>query len=330
MRSDFADFIRPAYRDYRWLETHWFSATTQHERIRAHFWIGFRTNLDVAATKVYAYSGTAADVLEMDFLDTQYHLPVGAARLSDFSLASGLAVRGRPAPDRYELRYRSRCGRMRADLQFEAIMAPADLAFSAIDGGGAGFAAFHRGDDGTDSVGHIDQTMQVTGEIELDGMTHPVSCLSNRDHSWSPRAEYRNSRGSFDELHFGRELTILAHTAEDDDGRPTVTNAYALRRGELRRIAKASVVYERDGFRTTALRYDLVDDHDERYLVTAQTRSSAALDSGQNQYLVVGLIDCSWGGRPGWGEFMWHADIPHLQLRRLADGRPKLTETRSS
>jgi len=332
MTRGYADFARPAYRDYRWLETHWFSATTTHERLRVHFWTGFRTNLDVAATKVYAYSATTTDVLDMDFLDTQYHLPIGAARLSDFSLASGLSVRGRPAPDHYELSYRSRCGRMRADLEYTAVMPPVELEFTRIDGGdgkdgaSSGFAAFHRGGAG-EPTGHIDQTMRVTGEVELDGVIHSVDCLSSRDHSWSPRAEFRNSCGSFDELHFGAELTMLAHTAEHDGGWPMVTNAYVLRRGEVRRVAKASVTYEREGLRTTGLRYDIVDESDERYQISARTRCSAALDAGQNQYMIVGQLDALWDGRPGQGEFMWHDDVTTLQRRRADERRRRARRT---
>lgn len=321
MTRSYADFIRPAYRDYRWLETHWFSATTKHERLRVHFWVGFRTNLDVAATKVYAYSASTSCVLDMDFLDTQYHLPIGAARLSDFSLPSGLSVRGCPAPDRYELRYRSRCGRMRADLEFTAVMPPVDLEFTKIDNSASGFAAFHRTTATGDSVGHIDQTMRVTGEVELDGVIHSVDCLSNRDHSWSPRAEFRNSCGSFDELHFGDELTVLAHTVERERGWPMVTNAYVLRRGQVRRVSKASVTYDRDGLRTESLRYDVVDETDERYQISARTRCSAALDAGQNQYMVVGQLDAVWDDRPGQGEFMWHDDISALQRRRADERR---------
>ncbi|WP_040841405.1 hypothetical protein [Nocardia brevicatena] len=120
MPRSYGDFSRPAYRDPRWMETHWFSATTE-SNIRLHFWTGFRLNTGVATTKVYAFSRMCDSVLDMEMCDMQYNSPIGNARLADFTLDSGIRVKGR-APHSYDLQYRSHCRRMRADLHFESLM----------------------------------------------------------------------------------------------------------------------------------------------------------------------------------------------------------------
>lgn len=326
MSRSYAEFARPSYRDPRWMETHWFSATTK-DGIRLHFWTGFRLNTGVATTKVYAFSRFCDSVLDMDMCDMQYNSPIGAARLSDFALDSGVAVKGRPAPDRYDLTYRSHCRRMTAELSFTALMPPADLAVTKIAGGAEGFVQFHRTSGagaptnrtGTEPYGHIDQTMAVKGLVTIDGVAHEVDCVSNRDHSWSPRSEVGHTIGTFDLVHFGEELTLLTHTGEKPDGTPTVSHGYLLRDGQLLRLNSAEVSYERSGLRITAFRHLIADENGTEYTITGRARASAEIDGGQNIYLVMGLFDCEWDGRSGYGEVQWHDYITRLQGVRAAE-----------
>ncbi|WP_040167511.1 DUF7064 domain-containing protein [Microbacterium gorillae] len=321
MARGYADFTRPAYRDPRWLETNWFSFVTD-DGIRVHFWVGFRVNLEVASTKVYAFSRDSASVLDMDFVDTQYHVPIAGDRLGDYALASGISVKGTPAPDRYRISYASKCGRMQATLEAEALMAPVGLDFTAITGAERGFTAFHRTrgtapEDraGDEPVGHIDQTMRVRGTLTIDGVSHDVDCIANRDHSWSPRAEYRNGIGTFDLFHFGEELTLLTHTAERD-GRAVVSNGYVLVGGEARRLRSAEVEHQRRGFRTHRITYRVVDDQGDAYEIAGTSRAGAEIDGGQNILLVLDLFDAEWAGRTGYGEVQWHDDITRVQRER--------------
>lgn len=325
MPRSYADFARPTYREPRWLETQWFSAMTT-SGIRLHFWMGFRTNLGVAVSKVYAYSGMCESVLDMDMADMQYHAPIGASRLSDFALLSGVTVRGRKVPDRYTLTYRSKCGRMTAELEFSALMAPADLSLTAVRGAERGFTAFHgRAADslpenrtGEEPYGHIDQTMKVAGLVSLDGEHHEVDCVANRDHSWSPRAEFRHGTGTFDLFHFGSALTLLTHTGAGETG-PYVSNAYVLAEGQVRAVVRAEVDYRRDGFRTTEVRYVVEDTEGRSYDIRGTQRASAVIDGGQNILLVMDLLDATWDGHTGYGEIQWHDDIMRLQgVRRRA------------
>ncbi|MGE2716282.1 DUF7064 domain-containing protein [Mycolicibacterium litorale] len=325
MSRSYAEFARPSYRDSRWMETHWFSAVTT-DSIRLHFWVGFRLNTGVATTKIYAFSQLCDSVLDMEMCDMQYNSPIGAARLSDFALESGVAVKGHPAPRVYDLTYRSACGRMNADLTFEALMAPADLSVTKIPDGPAGFVAFHRGPrhgapenrTGTEPSGHIDQTMAVRGNVTIDGVAHDVDCVANRDHSWSPRAEVGHGIGTFDMIHFGRDLTLLVHTGETPTGDPVASHGYLLRDGAVLGLKSAEIAYERAGLRIVGVRYRVIDENDVEYRITGKARGSAEIDGGQNIYLVMGLFDCEWDGRTGYGEVQWHDYITRLQGVRAA------------
>jgi hypothetical protein len=310
--QSYRDFHRPAYRDYRWLETCWFSFFEPCNGIRGHLRAAFRSNLDVAHGMVNIYS-RGGGVLDMDFFDNQMHLPIGASRYSDFALPNGLAVSGHPAPDAYTLTFRSRCGRVDLQLEYKALMAPADLQATHVGTPAAGFAAFHRPAQGDVEVGHIDQTFRVRGRLKLDSDEYDIRCVSNHDHSWSPRAEFRNSCGTFDVLHFDEDLTVLLHASERRFGHPEVTNGYVLRGAEVRQIRSAKVEYRRDGILPRELTYDIVDSSGERLEVSASVAHSLGQDQGSNGYTVMSFFRPRWNGRDGVGESMWHWDIPHLQ-----------------
>ncbi|MTD14197.1 hypothetical protein GIS00_09590 [Nakamurella sp. YIM 132087] len=335
MSRGFADFSRPTEGDPRWLETNWFSAFTADGTIRLHIWVGFRTNLGVAFTKIYAYSAGSTSVADMEFHDSRYQQPIGGARLADYRLASGLTVKGAPAPDHYRVVHRTR--RFEAHLDYRAMMPPADLSVTTVARDVNGFMAFHRpadptaavpaglsGRSGDEPMGHIDQTMWVTGHLLLDGVRHEVDGPANRDHSWSPRAEAGHDTGTFDMFHFGRELTVLTHTAEhprDGAVESVVTNAYVLRGDQVRRVTGATMTYHRAGLRTERLTLEVDDETGEHHRIDGVSRAGLEFDGGQNVYQVFDLLDCTWNGRTGIGETLWHADVSTLNAAAAARRR---------
>ena len=326
MPRSYKDFARPSYREDRWLETQWFTAWTE-AGMRLHFWAGFRTNLDVATSKVFAVSEVAQSILDMDYCDQQYHMPMGSARLSRFTLWSGLTVEAHPAPREWTLRYRSPCGRLTADLEITAMMEPVDLSWTAIEGAGKGFVGFHHTGDrgrletrtGDEPVGHVDQTIKVVGEVTIDGERQAVDCVAQHDHSWSPRAEYRHSPGNFDMFHFGDELTLLSQTRQEADGSAVVTHAYVLAGKEVRKVRDIAVRYHRSGFRIVRVEYDVTDETGEQYRITGEQRSGFEIDMGPNTYISFDQFTCSWAGRTGLGETQWHHEIMALQGQRRRD-----------
>jgi hypothetical protein len=326
MPRSYRDFARPTYRETRWLETQWVGFWTR-AGMRLHLWTGFRMNLDVATTKVFAVSEVAQTVLDMDYCDQQYHIPMGAARLADFSLSSGMSSKGHPAPDAWTVGYHSPDGRLHVDVEVTSLMAPVDLSFTALEGASAGFVGFHHtagpglpeNRSGLEPTGHIDQTVRVVGAVVIDGEHQEVDGVGQRDHSWSPRMAFKHSPGNFDNIHFGEEMTLLAQSIQRTDGSAEVTHAYVLRGHETRRVRDISVEYERDGFRTRKFRYKLTDEVGERYVIVGEQRSSMEIDMGPNIYVAFDQFDCEWNGHSGLAETQWHHEIMKLQReRRLA------------
>lgn len=308
------EFHRPAYRDWRWLETCWFSCFVPERGMRLHLRAAFRSNLDVAHTMVALYSRSGG-VLDMDFYDAQSHQPIGTNRYSDFTLPSGLSVKGRPVPDKYRVRFDSRCHRLSVDLDCRALMPPVGLGFTALPVEEKGFAAFTRAPRGDAPTGHIDQTFHITGTITLDGEAIAVDSISNHDHSWSPRAESRSGCGTFDEFHFGEDLTVLTQAVQKSPGSATVTHGYALVGGELRKLVSATAEFTQTGYRTESLKYTVIDETGETFLLTANVDSSIVQDQGSNGLTVMNLCRAQWGDKTGVAESMWHWDIPEVQRR---------------
>ena len=308
----YRDFHRPAFRDLRWLETSYFGFYVPELGLRAHMRAAFRVNLEVVHTLVAIYSRSGS-VLDMDLWDSQIHVPLGANRYSDFRLDNGFAFKGVPAPNAYQVKFDSRCGRVSIDLEYEALMPPVELAFTRIGAAAPGFAAFLRQGAGDSPVGHLDQTFRVRGHLHMDGVNHQVDCVANRDHSWSPRAEFKSACGIFDNIHFGEDLTLFTMGAEPKLGEVEVTHAYVLRGRDLRTVKDIKARYQREGVITRALTYEVTDSAGEIYRIEADVLHAIEQDQGSNGYTVMNYLRPTWNGVQGYGESMWHWDIPRMQ-----------------
>jgi hypothetical protein len=324
MPQSYRELARPSFGDARWLETNWFSALTD-QGLRLHIWVGFRTNLGVVMSRVYAYTGHAATVADMAYYDAQYHLPIHGARLGRYDLDTGVSVRAVDPGVHYDVRLRTR--RLAATLDIRALMPPVGIHDIAL-AGSDGFTAFQRRSDpglpedraGLEPSGHIDQTMHVTGTVELDGAVHAVDCVANRDHSWSSRPEFGGGIGSFDLLHFGPERSILLQTTRDPrDGATRATHAYVLDGGRVLPAAEVAVEHVRERRHLRAATYRVVTVDGEVFEARAERPASSAEFSDGNAYTVLDLLDAESAGRPGYLESMWHADTPMLQ-RMVAAG----------
>jgi hypothetical protein len=308
----YADFHRPAFRDFRWLETNYYGFYVPEAGIRGHMRAAFRVNQGVVFTLVAIYSRSGG-VLDMDLWDSQMHVPMGTCRYSDFRLDSGLAFRASAPSKLCSVRFKSRCGRVAVETEHEAMMPPAGLDFSALASDANGFASFLRPTPADAPIGHVDQTHRVRGKLRIDADVYDIDCVANHDHSWSPRAEFKSSCGIFDNLHFGEDLTIFTMGSEPRLGQPQVTHGYVLRGHELRKIGRVAVEYKRRGFITEALRYSVTDSAGDQYEIEAPVSHAIEQDQGSNGYTVMNYCKPRWKGREGYGESMWHWDIPKMQ-----------------
>ena len=88
-------FHQPRYRDYRWLETNWFSWLIPEHDMRCHIRSAFRTNLDVVETTVFVFNDPKprGGPLGILYADARSHVPMPRTNLDGYDLASGLSVR---------------------------------------------------------------------------------------------------------------------------------------------------------------------------------------------------------------------------------------------
>jgi hypothetical protein len=207
-------FHRPAYRNSDWLETNWFSFYVPERNMRGWVYVGFRSELGVCASTVSIWSRSGHQVIDLDYHDARMQVPMPPSNLDDYQLSTGLAVKMPEPLKRWEISYR---GFGDTELVFEAnALMPAILSDVTRLPTGDEFHAQHdTGAVAPSNVGHIDQTLEMVGELRLHGEAIPIGFASSRDHSWGPRLQYGHRRGNFDEGYFGDRGTDLAFHADE-------------------------------------------------------------------------------------------------------------------
>jgi hypothetical protein len=310
-------FHQPRYRDYRWLETNWFSWLIPEERMRCHLRAAFRTNLGVVQQTCFVFSDPDPVVGELgaDYADVRNHVPMPPHNLNDYKLTSGMAVKVLKPMKEWSVRFDGLNDTM-FDLHYRALMPPVHISESVTE----------DSEHATIAHGHLDQTMMVTGTVRIAGRDLTVNFPSQRDHSWSPRPEEFASgygipmSGNFDSGHFGEDFTFFVQTRNPWENleRGIVHNGYILDHGELLRLkhGEGRYTYEDNGWATTYLEYELEDEKGRTHLFKGEPVS--LYRNGVGTLAVV-----KWtteGKEVGWGEYNWHGDI--VQMRKMGSPTP--------
>ncbi len=305
-------FHEPRFRDYRWLETSWFTWLIPDEVMRGHIRAAFRVNLNVVASTCFVWNhpDPHAGPLGVLYSDQRSHVPMPATNLDDYSLVSGITVRMTKPLEEWEVRYEGSRD-TRFDLHFRAMMPPVQIAETGTDARA----------QATIRHGHIDQMMHVTGKARVRGVDYAVNWPSPRDHSWSPRPESSSGygfpmSGNFDFGSFGKEgqdFTFFVQTRNDwsDLRRGIVHNGYIIDGGKLLRIkaGEGRYTYEEDAWVITTLEYELEDERGRTHTFTGTPKSFYRPGAGT-------LAVVRWesrDGEVGWGEYNWHGDVYELQ-----------------
>jgi hypothetical protein len=304
-------FHQPRYRDYRWLETNWFSWTIPDQAMRCHLRAAFRTNLDVVNTTCFVFNNPAADAgtLGVLYSDHRHHVPMPRANLDEYQLANGMKVKMTKPMQEWEVRYDGEADTV-FDLHYKAMMAPVHVGQSGTDDHGAS-AIRH---------GHLDQMMHVTGTVRVRGNDYDVDWPAPRDHSWSPRPESSSGygvpmSGNFDYGSFGpsgQSLTFFVQTRNEwsDLRRGRVHNAYIIDHGQLLGVKHGEGRYTyAPNWSTTHLEYELEDERGRTHLFKGEPVS---FYPGGVGFLAVVRWE-SADGEVGWGEYNWHGDIYEMQ-----------------
>jgi len=308
-------FHQPAFNEPSWLETNWFPFLVPERNLRGHVYIGFRTNLGVVFGGVMIWTRDCQSHLDYDYYDTRVHLPMPTSNLDHYRLENGICVKMVEPLQHYLVSYEGFNG-MALELEFKAMMQAVDSHAMTIPGG-HDFSHFHAVKSAlSDSVGHIDQTMMVTGNLRLHGEDIAVAFASNRDHTWGPRPEYGHGQGYFDEGFFGEDLCFHVQTKSDESNEGIVTNGYIIKQGELRKLKAGIGRYTRSGWATTKLEYELEDETGETFLFVGEPTAIAPLPTWPNQYNIAGLTRWTNAGETGWGEYKWHWEVSEMIQHR--------------
>jgi hypothetical protein len=298
-------FHQPAYRDPTWLETNWWSFSVPEENLRCHIYNGFRTNLGVVFGQIHVWSRDSFSLLDFDYWDSQVHLPLPPQNLDHYQLANGIEVTMHEPLRRYSLRYAG-FGDTHFELEYRALMPAVDSRETRTQAG-KDFSHFHAvGPALSGSVGHIDQTLQATGEVVIKGKRYEVDSATNRDHSWSPRPERAHGRGYFDEGYFAEDHFFHVQTFNDREEVGEVTNGYIMDRGDLLAIKRGVGRYVMDGWRTLKLEYELEDERGKTHRFAGEPTAFTYLPTWRNQYNNGGVVRWTSEGETGQGEFKWH------------------------
>jgi hypothetical protein len=310
-RSDLY-FHQPRYRDYRWLETNWFTWLVPEKAMRGHMRCAFRTNMDVVETMSFVFDQKNPTAGEFGVLyqDTKSHVPMPHTNLDKYELLSGYQVEMTKPMQEWHVKYEGLAD-TRFDLVYEAMMPPVHVAETSTDSDAKA----------TIRHGHIDQMMRVRGNVRVRGQDHEVDFPSPRDHSWSPRPESSSGygfpmSGNFDWGSFGpagQDFTFFVQTRNDwsDLRKGHVHNAYLIDHGELLRVTEGEgrYTYAEDDWYLTKVVYELVDERGRTHRFEGIPQSFFRPGSGT-------LAVVEWrtpDGEVGHGEYNWHGDLYELQ-----------------
>ena len=315
-----AKFHDPFFAEPMWAETNWFCFVIPEAQMMGHVRALFRTNQKVVSSQIIVYSGFCATSIDALYLQERVHMPMPPMNLNDYRLDNGLAVKMTEPLMAWDVRYDG-IHDTYFDLHCEGITPPLETSEIRVAGSREGYTIFHRTEPGSLKIGHIDQTMHVTGQVRVLGQDYEVDFCGNRDHSWSPRREWGHRIiGNFDEGHFGRgDLSFHVQTRSDEDSieRAEVTNGYLIEDRVPYRLTAGEGRFTLDRWYTDAAEYELVDERGKTFRFFGEPVSRIQL-TDVNSYTVMQLMRWECDGEFGFGEVKWHWDLQEMQVRRQA------------
>ena len=111
--------------DRTWTETTFLPFFIPEPGIFGNLYVLARPNLGVAISSILVSEGLCLQPYEIDFTDSQMHLPCPAS-FRHYRLANGLSVEATNGPRGYRFGYRDELGQCEFDLDFRALHQPFD------------------------------------------------------------------------------------------------------------------------------------------------------------------------------------------------------------
>lgn len=186
--------------EWRWTETTPLIFAVPEERILGNLYVASRPNLGVALSVVTVVQGICRQAYEVDFTDSQVHLPA-PKNFTDYELENGVRVKVTNPPRDYHFTYAYKGGDECAlDLTFRGIHQPFDCNDPAentllaqpeatVYDSRLGDQWGNKAKEETFASGHFNTIGHVTGDLILRGKRYKVNSYDCMDHSWSRRTE---------------------------------------------------------------------------------------------------------------------------------------------
>ena len=235
--------------NWRWTETTPLIFSVPEAGILGNVYVAARPGLGVALSSVAVAQGFCPQPYDIDFTDSQMHLPCPESFLR-YTLPNGLSVEVTKPPTEYRISYEytlgDSCG---FDLCFRALHEPFDATDPAHNPLAEAAPDERLGDEwGNQSshAGHYEMMGHVTGELRLRGRTYEVDCYDVMDHSFGTRTETSRRAVSFISAVFGPDYGLHLAVPLDVIAGETVYDGvrlgYVMEDGALFGIVDADVV----------------------------------------------------------------------------------------
>lgn len=268
-------------------ETAWFSFHHPERRLGGWFYTLARPNIGTVAGGAWIWDDGAHLPWEALYSANYTALPLPAGQdLDDITLPTGVSIKVIEPCQSYALGFDDG-DRLRADLRFDAVMAPEPLTAT-----GSAFGP----------SSHFDQIGRVSGTLDLHGERIEIDCLAMRDRTWGRRPENRP-----------RQAAYITGAASAGHGFLAVTNAgaesdpvaYGFLRRDGRTVALASGERRvtRDPDTGFATRIELVAADREGRQLNAVGKPVSRIVLNRHTFIDVNsLIRWDLDGETGWGE----------------------------
>ncbi|GAC1623378.1 MAG: hypothetical protein NVS9B10_08330 [Nevskia sp.] len=319
-----ADFhAPPANADFRWAETNFIPFNIPEAGISGAVYCVFRQKLGVVMSDVTIFDRISRHWEGQAYVDNQQHLPC-PAKLSDFSLPNGLAIKVVEAPRHLRVDYVG-IDDTEVHFDFRGLMVPQDINDPAqdpltrrkLEQPGQPATAW----DGAFG-GHFELTGRAQGELILRGKRYAIDSLGTMDHSWGPRAERDNTNAVWFQAHFGDDLVIHALCGLDPR-RPEAIgplwHGYVLRNGTVRGLVSAQGRTDRQGMFVAGQEVHLADEDGRRYRMTGSAVNWGPWAPYPSVVYYQSLTRWNLDGRTGFGPYQEVVSRAFVARHRLVD-----------
>jgi len=171
-----------------------------------------------------------------------------------------------------------------------------------------GFVTIPTGSDrAAYAPGHFDQVGRMTGELQLEGQTLTVNCITQRDRTWN--AVRKEDPGhppdvGWHSAHFGEELWFQCWIWHEEPVATDLQSGIVYKRGRPVRMVAAERRTERDaeGIEPRMVKLRITDAEGDIHELVGRVRNMFPWPGWFNMVGFAGLVEWELNGRRGWGE----------------------------